>query len=51
MYKEVETRKITTHEDLAIYQKAFDAAMTIFQVSKKFPFEQRYSLTDQVRRS
>jgi four helix bundle protein len=30
---------------------AFDAAMKIFDVSKKFPVEERYSLTDQIRRS
>lgn len=40
-----------SHEDLAIYQLAFDAAMKIFELSKKFPQEERYSLTDQIRRS
>lgn len=40
-----------THEDLAIYQLAFDTAMTIFELSKKFPVEEKYSLTDQIRRS
>ena len=39
------------HEDLEVYQIAFDAAMEIFEVSKRFPIEERYSLTDQVRRS
>ncbi|MDF5728920.1 MAG: four helix bundle protein [Rhizonema sp. PD38] len=29
-----------------IYQKAFQAAITIFEVSKRFPEEERYSLTD-----
>lgn len=48
---EEEQRKIKTHEDLAIYQKAFDAAMTIFELSKQFPVEERHSLTDQMRRS
>jgi four helix bundle protein len=42
---------IKSHEDLAIYQMAFDAAMTIFKLSKKFPVEEKYSLTDQIRRS
>jgi len=37
--------------DLTVYKKAFGLAMEIFQVSKKFPAEERYSLTDQVRRS
>ena len=37
--------------NLTAYKKAFALAMEIFQVSKKFPPEERYSLTDQVRRS
>jgi four helix bundle protein len=49
--KEEERRKIRTHEDLMIYQKAFQAAITIFELSKRFPDEERYSLTDQIRRS
>src|SRR5246127_5044788 len=43
--------KIQQHTDLQVYKKAFDAAMLIFQESKKFPREETYSLTDQVRRS
>ena len=39
------------HKDLEIYKKAFEAAMQIFELSKKFPVEERYSLTDQIRRS
>ena len=39
------------HKDLEIYKKAFEAAMQIFQLSKKFPVEEKYSLTDQIRRS
>lgn len=37
--------------DLTVYKKAFELAMEIFQVSKEFPKEERYSLTDQIRRS
>ena len=37
--------------DLDVYIRAFDAAMRIFEVSKRFPTEERYSLTDQIRRS
>lgn len=44
-------QKITTHRDLQVYQKAFDSAMSIFELSKSFPSEERYSLTDQMRRS
>ncbi len=42
---------IKSHTDLEVYQMAFDAAMQIFELSKKFPIEERYSLTDQIRRS
>ncbi len=37
--------------DLKVYQLAFRLAMEIFHESKRFPKEERYSLTDQVRRS
>jgi len=36
---------------LLAYQKAFELAMDIFEVSKAFPKEEKYSLTDQIRRS
>ena len=38
-------------KQLTGYKKAFALAMEIFKVSKKFPKEETYSLTDQVRRS
>lgn len=37
--------------DLKVYQNAFDTSMAIFEISKTFPVEERYSLTDQIRRS
>ncbi|MCU0418590.1 MAG: four helix bundle protein [Cyclobacteriaceae bacterium] len=37
--------------DLTVYKKAFALAMEIFEVSKSFPKEERYSLIDQIRRS
>jgi four helix bundle protein len=43
--------KIRSHRDLEAYRKAFDSAMQIFAVSKDFPREETYSLTDQIRRS
>ena len=43
--------KIENHTDLVVYQKAFEAAMTIFELSKSFPKDETYSLTDQMRRS
>jgi len=42
---------VRTHRDLEVYRLAFDAAMEVFEVSKTFPKEERYSLTDQMRRS
>lgn len=42
---------VKVHKDLIVYQKAFSAAMEIFQLSKLFPAEEKYSLTDQIRRS
>jgi four helix bundle protein len=38
-------------KDLIVYQKAFALAMDIFEISKRFPKEETYSLTDQIRRS
>jgi four helix bundle protein len=43
--------KIRSHCDLDVYNKGFEAAMRAFELSKRFPREERYSLTDQVRRS
>ncbi|MFN7329058.1 MAG: four helix bundle protein, partial [Bacteroidota bacterium] len=40
-----------TFRDLTVYKKAFALAMEVFKISKKFPPEEKYSLTDQVRRS
>lgn len=42
---------IVRHQDLEVYKKAFEAAMKIFEISRGFPKEEIYSLTDQVRRS
>ncbi|RLD80553.1 MAG: diversity-generating retroelement protein bAvd family protein [Bacteroidetes bacterium] len=39
------------YKELKVYQMAFSQAMRIFVVSKSFPKEERYSLTDQIRRS
>ena len=43
--------KIKTYRDLEVYNIAFKAAMKIFILSKNFPKEETYSLTDQIRRS
>jgi len=42
---------IQSFRELRVHQDAMDAAMEIFQVSKSFPPEEKYSLTDQIRRS
>jgi four helix bundle protein len=45
------SKKIQTHRDPEVYCKSFDTAMRLFELSKSFPKEETYSLTDQVRRS
>lgn len=44
-------RDIKHFRDLDVYRRAFQAAMTIFQLTKDFPVEERYSMVDQMRRS
>jgi len=43
--------KIKTHRELRVYQLSFEAGMEIFRMTKSFPKEETYSLTDQIRRS
>jgi len=43
--------KIKSVRDLEVYKLAFHCAMEIFQITKTFPQEEKYSLTDQIRRS
>ncbi len=38
-------------KNIKVYKLGFDLAMKIFEISKSFPKEERYSLTDQIRRS
>jgi four helix bundle protein len=40
-----------TYKDLVLYKKSFVLAMEVFTVTKQFPKEETYSLTDQIRRS
>lgn len=42
---------ISSYKELRVYQAAIEAAMRIFEISKRFPPEERYSLTDQIRRA
>ena len=39
------------YKDLIAYKKSYAVAMKIFLITKQFPSEERYSLTDQIRRS
>jgi four helix bundle protein len=43
--------KIRSYQELRVYKAAMDAAMKIFELSKRFPPGERYSLTDQMRRA
>ncbi|PHQ35092.1 four helix bundle protein [Rhodopirellula bahusiensis] len=45
------SEQIKTHRDLIVCQKSFVAGKRIFELSKAFPREEMYSLTDQMRRS
>ena len=55
MYSNILKRELhfddSGHERLNVYRPAYRLAMAVFEVSKKFPKEEMYSLTDQVRRS
>ncbi len=42
---------IKSFRELRVYQSAMDTAMEIFAMSKKFPSEEKYSLTDQMIRA
>ncbi len=42
---------IENYTDLRVYEVAFESAVHIFKLSKKWPAEEKYSLTDQIRRS
>ena len=39
------------HKSLRVYQLAYELAMEIFKMTRNFPIEEKYSLTDQIRRS
>jgi four helix bundle protein len=43
--------KINSFKELIVYQKAYKLAMEIFEITKGFPKDEKYSLTDQIRRS
>lgn len=43
--------KIEDFEDLRVYKSSFEAAMELFELSKNWPEQEKYALTDQIRRS
>jgi four helix bundle protein len=44
-------QNIRSYKELRVYQAAIDAAMRIFELTKQFPAEERFSMVDQMRRS
>ena len=46
-----QSREYQGFRDLIVYQKAYKLALEIFKITKFFPNEEKYSLTDQIRRS
>jgi four helix bundle protein len=42
---------VRKHTDWEVYRRAFAAAMQVFEITREFPKEERYSLVDQIRRS
>jgi four helix bundle protein len=50
-HEEQQMGNIKSQRDLKVWQEAIDAAMDIFEVTKSFPAEEKYSLVDQMRRS
>ena len=47
----MENRKYNGYRDLKAFQLAYKSAMAIFEITKSFPKEEKYSLVDQIRRS
>jgi four helix bundle protein len=45
------SEKIQSFRDLKVYQKSFELQQRVFEVTKRFPKEETYSLTDQLRRA
>ena len=43
--------QLNSAKDLEVYKKGYVLAMNVFEISRNFPAEEKYSLTDQLRRS
>jgi four helix bundle protein len=46
-----DSKEIHHFRDLIVYKRSFEAAMRIFEITKSFPQDEKYSLVDQIRRS
>ncbi|MGO9480149.1 MAG: four helix bundle protein [Candidatus Kryptoniota bacterium] len=44
------SERINSYRGLHVYQNAMDSAMEIFELTKYFPIEEKYSMVDQIRR-
>ena len=51
MSSESNNKRINSAKDLDVYRLAYELAMAIFELSKRFPPEERFALTTQIRRS
>src|SRR6478672_5095826 len=51
MTSEPNTKRVNSVKDLAVYKLAYELAMEIFELSKRFPPEEKFGLTTQIRRS
>ncbi|HVC99135.1 MAG TPA: four helix bundle protein [Pirellulales bacterium] len=43
--------KINSHKEMRVWQDAMDGAMQVFEVTRTFPADERFSLVDQIRRA
>ena len=46
-----QSERINSAKDLKVYKAAYELAMRIFEITKRFPSEERFALTSQIRRS
>jgi len=51
MSSEPNTKRVNSARDLAVYKLAYELAMEVFELSKRFPPEEKFALTTQIRRS
>jgi len=43
--------RLNSAKDLEVYKKSYQLAMKVFEISKSFPAEEKFALTNQIRRS